>query len=126
MEDLCSHTLTLPDEAEEDVLGADVVVAELERLTKAELEDLLCPWGERDVAGGRLLALADDLHHLFTDRGEVDVEALQRLGGDALPFVQEAEEDVLGADVIVVEQTRFFLGQYDDPAGTVCEALKHS
>jgi hypothetical protein len=26
----------------------------------------------------------------------------------------------------VVEKPRLFLGQYDDPAGTICESLKHS
>ena len=41
----------------------------------------------------------------------------RRLGGDALAFVEEAEQDVLGADVVVVQMARFFLGQDDDPAG---------
>ena len=39
---------------EEDVLGADVVVAELQRLAQRELEDLLRAWGERDVTRRRL------------------------------------------------------------------------
>ncbi len=47
------------------------------------------------------------------------------LGGDALPFVEEAEQDVLGADVVVVQMPRFFLGQNDDPTGSVRETLKH-
>ena len=125
LQDLGRHALTLTDQPEEDVLGADVVVPELQRLAEAELEDLLGPGGERDVAGRRLLALADDLDHFVTDRGEVDVEALESLGGDALPFVEEAEQDVLGADVIVVQMPRFFLGQNDDPTGSVRETLKH-
>jgi hypothetical protein len=33
--------------------------------------------------------------------------------------VNEAEQDVLGADVVVVEEPCLFLGQDDDPAGTV-------
>ena len=39
--DLRGDTFALADEAEEDVLGADVVVAELQRLAQGELEDLL-------------------------------------------------------------------------------------
>ena len=42
-EHLGGDALALADEAEEDVLGADVVVAELERLAQRQLEDLLGP-----------------------------------------------------------------------------------
>jgi hypothetical protein len=102
LEDLGGDTFSLPDQPEEDVLGADVVVAELERFAQGELEHLLGPGRERDVPRRRLLALSDDLDHLVTHRGKVDVETLECLGGDALTFVEKTEEDVLGADVIVV------------------------
>ena len=49
-EHLGGDALALADQAEEDVLGADVVVAELQRLAQRQLEDLLGPRGERDVA----------------------------------------------------------------------------
>ena len=49
-EHLCGHALTLADEAEQDVLGPDVVVAELQRLAQREaLQHLLGPGRERDV-----------------------------------------------------------------------------
>ena len=40
-------------------------------------------------------------------------------------LLDEAEQDVLGADVIVVEHPGLFLGQHDDPAGAVGEAFEH-
>jgi hypothetical protein len=126
LQHLGGDPLALPDQTEQDVFGADVIVTELQRLAQAELEDLLRPGRERYVAGRGLLALADDLHHLFADGGEIDVEALQRLSGYPLALVQQAEKDVLGADVVVVQKTRLFLSQDDYPAGTICEALKHS
>ena len=49
-EHLGGDALALTDEAEEDVLGADVVVAELQRLAQRELEDLLGAGREGDVA----------------------------------------------------------------------------
>ena len=49
-EHLGGDALALTDEAEEDVLGADVVVAELQRLAQRQLEHLLGPRGEGDVA----------------------------------------------------------------------------
>ena len=44
---LGGHALALADQAEEHVLGADVVVAELQRLAQRQLEDLLGPGRER-------------------------------------------------------------------------------
>src|SRR5690606_14955711 len=81
---LGGHTLALTDEAEEDVLGADVVVAELQRLAERQLEDLLGPWGEGDVTRRRRAALADDLLDLAAHGLERDAERLEGLGGDAL------------------------------------------
>ena len=69
--------------------------------------------------------MADDLLDLGADGLERDAERLERLGGDALALVDQPEQDVLGADVVVVEQARFFLRQDDDSAGSVGEALEH-
>ncbi len=52
--------LRLADQAEQDVFGADVVVAELERLAQGQLEDLLGR-GVNGTGPSRRLALADDL-----------------------------------------------------------------
>ena len=38
-ENACADPITLPNEPEEDVLGADVVVAHLQRLAERQLED---------------------------------------------------------------------------------------
>ncbi len=124
-EHLGRHAFALANETEKDVLGADVVVTELERLAKRQLEHLLGPRGEGDVAARRGPALADDLLDLVAHGLERDAEGLEGLGGNALALVDQPEQDVLGADVVVVEQPSFFLGQYDDPTSSVCEAFEH-
>ena len=124
-EHLRGDAFALADQPEEDVLGADVVVAELQRLAQRELEDLLGAGGERDVARRRLAAVADDLLDLRAHGLERDAERLERLGGDALALVDQAEQDVLGPDVVVVEQARFFLRQDDHSAGSIGEAFEH-
>ena len=123
---LGGDALTLADQPEQDVLGADVVVAELQRLAQRQLQHLLGPRRERDVPARRLLALADDLLDLLADALQGDAEALQRLGGHALTLVDEAEQDVLRADVVVVEHPGLFLGQDDNPSGSVGEPLEHA
>lgn len=107
------------------MLGADVVVAELEGLSERKLQDLLRPRGEGDVAGRGLLPLTDDLLNLLANSLERNPEALQGLSGDTLTLVDQAQEDVLGADVVVVEHPGFFLSQDDNPPRAVGEPLEH-
>ena len=122
---LGGDTLALADEAEQDVLGADVVVAELQRFAQAQLEHLLGARREGDVPGRLLLTLADDVLHLLAHGVERDAERLQSLGGHAFTLVDETQQDVLGADVVVVEHLRLFLGEDDHTTGSVRESLEH-
>ena len=91
------------------MLGADIAVAELQRLAQRELKHLLGPWRERDVPGRRLLAPADDLLDLVPHGVQADAQRLERLGRYAVALADEAEQDVLGADVVVIEHPGFFL-----------------
>jgi hypothetical protein len=70
---------------------------------------------------GRRLSLADPLPR----RVQRDAHGLERPRGDALALVDQAEQDVLGADVVVVEHPRLFLGVDDHPSGPVRESLEH-
>ncbi len=76
------------------------------------------PWG--------LLPLADDLLNLLAERLPADSERLQGLGGDALTLVDEAKQDVLGTDVVVVEHPGLFLSQNHNPPRPIREPLKHA
>ena len=125
-EHLRGDAFAFADEPEEDVLGADVVVAELQRLAQRELEDLLGAWREGDVARRRLAAVADDLLDLRAHGFERDAERLERLRRDALALVDQPEQDVLGADVVVVEQARFLLREDHHSPGPVGEAFEHA
>ncbi len=118
-------TLTLTDQAEQNVLGADVVVAELQRLAQAQFQHLLGPRGERDVTGRGLLALPDDLLNLAAHALQRNTKGFQRLGRYALALVDQPKQDVLGADVVVVEHPGLFLGQDNDAPRAVGEPLEH-
>ena len=78
-----------------------------------EREDLLDARGVRDGAGGRLgvLAGADLLFDLGADGLEVEPHLLEHAHGDALAELDQPEQDVLGADVVVVEAVRLLAGQ---------------
>ena len=125
-QDARGDALVLADQAEQDVLGADVVVAERQRLAEGQLEDLLGPRRERDLAGGDLLTGADDPHDLRADALDGDVKGLENAGGEALLLAEQPEQDVLGADVVVLESARLLLREDHDLPGSLCESLEHS
>ena len=88
-----ARILALPDQAEEQVLGAYVFVAEPENSRNEELEHLLGPRADGRSPGGwrpRPHALLDLSHAL-----EADPERLEHLGCYALALVDKAEQDVL-------------------------------
>jgi hypothetical protein len=58
------------------------------------------------------------------DGFEGDAEGLECLGGDALTLVDQPEQDVLGPDVVVVEQACFFLSQDDHTACPIGEPFE--
>ena len=122
---LSGHPFTLADEPEQDVLGPDVVVAELQRLPQRQLEDLLGSGRERNLTGRRGLTSSHRLLDLLPDRLERDRQRLERFDRHALPLVDEAEQDVLGPDVVVIQKPRLLLGQKDDPPSPIGEALEH-
>ena len=71
------------------MLGADVVVAELQRLAQGQLEDLLGPRGERNVTAGRLLTLAETRQLAFDKR---DVNVANVINSVIDMFSAEAQE----------------------------------
>jgi hypothetical protein len=73
-EDLSGDALALAYDAEQEVLGADVVVAELERLALRELQDLLRSRCERRRAGRGRSRRPDRLFKFFTHGLERDAQ----------------------------------------------------
>ncbi len=125
-QDARGNALVLAHEPEQDVLGADVVVAERQRFAQRELEHLLRARRERDLARRDLVALADDARDLRADLFDRDVERLEDARGETFLFAQQAEQDVLGADVVVLERPRLVLREHDDLASPFGESFEHS
>ena len=70
--------------------------------------------------------MAGDLLDLAQHGLPRDAQRLQRLGGDALSLVEQAEQEVLGADVVVAQQPGFLLGEVDGPPGPFGEPREHA
>ena len=114
--DLHGDALALPDQAEQDVLGADVVV--LDR--SASRSDSSSVFLARGVNGMCPLGCLLPRPTLSTTSSRtpslVNPEVFEDLAGDRLGLAEQAEQDVLGPDVVVVQPPRLFLGHDDGVA----------
>ena len=116
--------LAFADQAEQQVLGADVVVAQAARFVDGQLDDALGARGQADFADDRAIAAADDELDGGADLGQLDVHVLEHARGDTLALTDEAEQQVLGADVVVVEPLRFVLSKRQDLPRAVRELVE--
>jgi len=67
---------------------------------------------------------ADDLLDPGPDQREGEAERLQRLAADTVALPQQAQQEVLGPDVAVVQQPGFLLREPHDLPGPVGEATE--
>src|SRR5258705_1398669 len=109
VEDLHCYAVAIPCDRKQQVLGTDEVVTHRLRFTQAELEHPLCPRRERDLAGCDLVTLADDRSDLVADGLDLDVDRGEHPGGKAALFTEQAEQNVLGADVVVMQRSGLVL-----------------
>ena len=123
-QDARRDALVLTHEPEQDVLGTDVVVAEGEGLAQRELEHLLRARRERDLTRRHLVALADDPRHLGAHLFHRDVQGLEHARSEPFLFPQQSEQDVLGADVVVLQGTRLVLREYNDLTSPLGESFE--
>ena len=124
LQDAGGDPLALADEAEQQVLRADVVVAEAARLVDRQLDDPLRARRQADLADDRPIAAADDELDGRPDLGQLDVHVLEDARGDTLALADEAEEQMLRADVVVVEALRLVLGKRQDLARAIRELVE--
>ena len=116
--------LALAHEAQQQMLCADVVVSEPAGLVDGELDHALRTRREADLADDRAVTTADDELDGRPHLRQLDVHVLEHPRRDALALPDEPEQQVLRADVVVVEPLRLVLGKCQDLAGTVSEFVE--
>ena len=123
-EDTGGDPLALTDEAQEQVLRADVVVAEATGFVDREFDDPLGARRQADLADDRAIAAADDELDGGPDLGQLDVHVLEHTGRHTFALADEAQEQMLRADVVVVEPLRLVLSQCQDLACAIREFVE--
>ncbi len=95
------------------------------RLAHAHLHHVLRKRRVVRVVRGVLLFLLEDVLHLLAHGGELEPDGAERLRGNALLLVQQPEQDVLRADVVLLEFLRLVLCEFDRMHGAVRESSLH-
>ncbi len=112
------HAVAFAEEPEEDVLGADVGMSEGFGFLTGEGEDFLHARRVRNVADHLGLGTGADLFFDFHANGlEIEAHLGQDVDGHALAEFDQAEEEVLGAHVVVVEPIRLLAGKGENLLG---------
>ena len=120
-----SDALTFADQAQQQVLGADVVVTQLAGFLQGQLENTFGPGGEGDLHGHEAGAPADDLLDFHPGILEVDPHGLEDLGGHAGALTDQTQQDLLRANEVVSQAAGLFLGQHDHLDGLLGKPLEH-
>ena len=125
-EDLCAHAFAFANQAEQNVFGADVAVPQLQRLAQRKLQHLLGVRSKWDVPIRSGVAFADHFLDLLAGIFEGHALGFQSLGRYAFSLTNQAEQQMLRADVIVLEGTSLFLRQHDHAPRTVGKPFEHA
>ena len=111
-------------DAEEQVLGRGVLVAQPARLFLGALDHPLRARVERQRAALDPGALGEDRGELAAERRQVHAQAAERLGGHAVIGLDERGQDVLGVEHGALEPLRELLGGDDGLLGLLGEAVE--
>jgi hypothetical protein len=107
------------------MLGADVVTVKVPGRSLRQLQRGPGICSKRDLGIGGMRTSTDDLLDLVTDRFQRNTEASKGLGRHTLALVKETEQEVLGADAVMVEHPGLLLGQDHDAQCAIGQPLGH-
>ena len=115
-----------PQEAEQDVLVADVRVEQALRFLLGARQDLLGLLAERDLDGGGLFLAARAARlQLGPEQLEVDAAPAEQVPDQLVSFFDEAQEQVLGSDHLAPHLAGLVAGEEEDLFGLLRVLLKH-
>ena len=124
-EDAGGDALPFANEPEQDVFRPDVGAAVTQGLAQRELEHLLGARREGNLPGRHhFVALAHDPRDLRAHLFMRDVKRIQSARRCTV-LSKQAEQDVLGADVVVPQRAGLVLRQHDHLSSRIAESLEH-
>jgi hypothetical protein len=96
---LSGDSLALDQQPQQQVLGPHVVVTHPPRFLEGDLDDLLDPRGRDDLLDDDALVPAQDALDRLANRRGLHAQVAQSLIGEAFLVAEQAQQEVLRADV---------------------------
>jgi hypothetical protein len=124
LQDTSGNPFTLSDETEQKMFSADVMVVEPTRFINRELNNLFRPRGQSNFAEHGAVAAADDEFDSGSNLAQLHTQVGEHFGGNTIALPDEAEEKVLGANVVVIKTLGLFLGQRQYSPSALSEFVK--
>src|SRR6266571_4728869 len=103
------------------MLCADIMMIQATSLIDGKLDDLFGAWSESNCTKDDAISPANYKFNGATNLVQFDTEITQYFCGDTFSFSYKAEQEMFGADVIMLEALRFFLSETQDLPGPLCE-----
>src|SRR5215472_13286423 len=91
------------------MLGADVVMVETPSLIHRQLDHLLGTRGQTNISQHNTVTTPNDKFDRTADFVEFHTEIAEHLGRDPVALADQTQQQMLGADIIMVEALGFFL-----------------
>src|SRR5438477_10586596 len=106
------------------MLCTNVMVAEAASFVHCQLDDLLSAGREPNLADDHAIAAANNELDGAANLVQLNAEIAQHLGGYALTLSDQPKQQVLSADVVVVEALGFFLREHEHLAGSLSKFVE--
>src|SRR5436305_14110058 len=100
------------------------MMVEMSRFINSEFQHMLGAWCETDFTRHEPIPTANDAFDGLASPLEIDTQAREHVTGHAFSLPDQAKQEMLGADVVVLEALRFFLSDLHDFSSSLGEPVK--
>src|SRR6266851_680401 len=89
----------------------------------SEFDHLFSAWGEANFTKNNAISTSNDKLNGRTDLGQFHAEVAQYFGGDPFSFTYKTEQEVFGADVVMLKALGFFPSETQNLPGLLGELI---
>src|SRR5260221_14484427 len=93
-------------------------------LIHSEFDHFFGAWGEANFTKHNAISTSNDKLNARTDLGQFHAEVAQYFGSDPFSLTQETEQEMFGANVVMLKVLGFFLSETQDLPGPLGELVK--
>ena len=87
----CAYALSLPEQSQEEVFGAEKMMVEAPRFIDGKLHHFLRSWGQAYFAGHKVISTVNNAFDGLTRLVEINPHAREHLVGHAFPLTKQAK-----------------------------------